>query len=98
MRVIPLSPGRSLDPGIVLRPPQKESSESFTGALSSKLQEINALQSQSDKAMAEGSIQGANSIHETMIQVEEADISLRLLTRVRNKALEAYQEVMRMQF
>jgi flagellar hook-basal body complex protein FliE len=29
--------------------------------------------------------------------VEKADISLRLLMQVRNKAVEAYQEIMRMQ-
>jgi len=29
--------------------------------------------------------------------LEEADISLRLMVQVRNKAVEAYQEIMRMQ-
>ena len=32
-----------------------------------------------------------------MATVEKADISLRLATELRNKALEAYQEIMRMQ-
>ncbi len=32
-----------------------------------------------------------------MATVEKADISLRLATEIRNKALEAYQEIMRMQ-
>jgi flagellar hook-basal body complex protein FliE len=32
-----------------------------------------------------------------MIRLEEADISLRMMVQVRNKAVEAYQEIMRMQ-
>ena len=32
-----------------------------------------------------------------MIKLEEADISMRLMVQIRNKALDAYQEVMRMQ-
>jgi flagellar hook-basal body complex protein FliE len=32
-----------------------------------------------------------------MIAVEQADISLRMLVQMRNKALTAYEEIMRMQ-
>ncbi|MBN2725676.1 MAG: flagellar hook-basal body complex protein FliE [Deltaproteobacteria bacterium] len=34
-------------------------------------------------------------IHETMIDLEQAEISLRFLGSVRNRMLEAYQEIMR---
>jgi len=33
-----------------------------------------------------------------MIRLEEADMGLRMLAKVRNKALDAYHEVMHMQF
>lgn len=98
MRVVPNSPGISSDLGKAIGSVPGKSSDSFADALKSKLHEVDRLQSQSDKAMAEGAVEGAKSIHETMIKVEEADISLRLLTKVRNKALDAYQEIMRMQF
>jgi flagellar hook-basal body complex protein FliE len=39
---------------------------------------------------------GAGNLHETAIALEKADISMRVLTKVRNKVVEAYQEVMRM--
>jgi flagellar hook-basal body complex protein FliE len=39
----------------------------------------------------------APSVHDTMIAMEKADVSLRLTTKVRNKVVEAYQEIMRMQ-
>jgi flagellar hook-basal body complex protein FliE len=48
--------------------------------------------------MATAAVEGPNKIHETMIQLEEAEISTRLLLKVRSKALDAYQEIMRMQF
>jgi flagellar hook-basal body complex protein FliE len=98
MRIIPLSPGISKDLGKTIGSAPKTSSDSFVGLLKSKIQEVNQLQNASDETMAEGSVQGAKNIHESMIKVEEADISLRLLTKVRNKALDAYQEIMRMQF
>ncbi len=40
--------------------------------------------------------QGEN-LHTVMIQMEEAKLSLQLLAQVRNRLLDAYQEVMRMQ-
>ncbi len=38
-----------------------------------------------------------SNLEELMFQIEKADISLRLITEIRNKALESYQEIMRMQ-
>jgi flagellar hook-basal body complex protein FliE len=37
-------------------------------------------------------------LHEIVIASEKADLSFRLLLQIRNKLLDAYQEVMRMQF
>lgn len=40
---------------------------------------------------------GDVEIHDLMIALEKADLSLKMLIQVRNKLIEAYQEVMRMQ-
>jgi flagellar hook-basal body complex protein FliE len=53
---------------------------------------INAKNIEQDLAL--GKIQ---NIQDAMYQIEKADISFRLLTEIRNKALESYQEIMRMQ-
>jgi flagellar hook-basal body complex protein FliE len=37
------------------------------------------------------------NIHETMLAIERADTSLKLMMQVRNKVLDAYREIMRMQ-
>ncbi len=49
---------------------------------------------QAQKQLMDGDVQ---NMVEIMATIEKADISLRFLTEVRNKALEAYQEIMRMQ-
>jgi flagellar hook-basal body complex protein FliE len=72
--------------------------QSFGRELSSTIKAVNERQLQADQAMATGAVEGPNKIHETMIQLEEADLSTRLLLKVRTKALDAYQEIMRMQF
>jgi len=47
-------------------------------------------------ALHEASGQHAN-IHETMIALEKANISFRLMTKVQNKVIAAYQDIMRLQ-
>lgn len=46
------------------------------------------------RRLATGQVQ---NLHEVMIHLEEAKLSFQLLAQVRNRVLEAYQEVMRMQ-
>ncbi len=75
-----------------------ESQVSFADVLKTKIGEVDQMQHQADEAMADSSVKGASNIHETMIRLEEADMGLRLMAKVRNKALDAYHEVMRMQF
>jgi flagellar hook-basal body complex protein FliE len=43
-------------------------------------------------------LKGKTDIHETMIALQKADISMRLLLTIRNKAIESYKEIMHMQF
>lgn len=58
---------------------------------------VNDLQSQSDAAIQAFSTGENKNLHEVMISMEKASISFQFMSSVRNKALEAYQEVMRMQ-
>jgi flagellar hook-basal body complex protein FliE len=39
----------------------------------------------------------ADSVHQVMVRMEEARLSFQLMMQVRNRVLEAYQDVMRMQ-
>lgn len=57
---------------------------------------VNDMQMQSDQAIQQLATGENRSLHETMIAVEKASISFQFMSQIRNKALEAYQEVMRM--
>jgi flagellar hook-basal body complex protein FliE len=69
----------------------------FGGVLKEALSDINQLQIDADKAINKVTLGQSGSIHEAMIALEKADISFRTMMQVRNKILEAYQEIMRMQ-
>lgn len=69
----------------------------FAGMLEQSLEKVNAYQSQADTAVKELISGRSKNIHETMLTLERADTSLKLAMQVRNKILEAYREIMRMQ-
>src|SRR3989442_2026740 len=52
-------------------------------------------QKDSDLKMQQLATGQNTNIHETMIASEKADIALRMMVQVRNKMIEAYQEMMR---
>ncbi len=69
----------------------------FGEYLQNALGEVDSLQHESDnmsKALAAGQV---DDISQVVIAAEKADIALQLTLAVRNKAVEAYQEIMRMQ-
>ncbi|HQL89622.1 MAG TPA: flagellar hook-basal body complex protein FliE [Syntrophales bacterium] len=70
---------------------------SFGDMLKQAVTEINRLQNNADQAITNVQLGRSGSIHEAMIALEKADLSFRAMMQVRNKILEAYQEVMRMQ-
>jgi flagellar hook-basal body complex protein FliE len=72
-------------------------SGSFAALLQHSLERVNGLQHEADAAARAFALGQAPSVHDTVIAMEKADLSLRLTTKVRNKVVEAYQEIMRMQ-
>ncbi len=69
---------------------------SFSQRLTSAVMDVNEKQIKGDEAV-EKVIRGEMGIHEGMIAMGKADVSLRLLVQVRAKVMAAYQEVIRMQ-
>lgn len=73
------------------------STQGFSDVLKKSLDSVNEAKAAAAE-MQVGLITGAHSnIHETMIAMEKANVSFRLLTKVQQKAIKAYQEIMRMQ-
>lgn len=61
------------------------------------MQEVNALQKDADLAINALATGDSQNVHEAMLAVSKADLAFRMTMQVRNKIVEAYQEVMRMQ-
>jgi flagellar hook-basal body complex protein FliE len=75
--------------------PTKEVGGGFSDALAKAVGSVDALQQDADKQSAQLAHGGGN-LHEAALSLEKADIGMRLLTKARNKLVEAYQDVMRM--
>ena len=77
--------------------PAGGTSDSFSNYLGQMVREVNAQQGAANAAVT-GVLTGQNtSLHQAMIAVEEANTSFQLMVEVRNKLLDSYQELMRMQ-
>lgn|SRR5690554_5542409 len=83
--------------GPTVASPASRAASGFEETLKKVVSEVNRAQVESDRAVESLHAGGTKNLHEVMIAMEKADISLRLMTQMRNKAVEAYQEIMRMQ-
>lgn len=71
--------------------------EGFGQIFKQALEEVSAAQNTSDKLTDKLVTGEVKDIHEVMIASQKASLSLQMTLQVRNKVVEAYQEVMRMQ-
>ena len=79
--------------------PAASSGESeFSETLASAMDPIDRLQGDA-QTRVEGLLQGNGSdVHSAMIAVQKAELSFELMMQVRNKIVQAYQEISRLQF
>lgn len=77
---------------------QTEKSESFSDILNYSLNKLEDQQLASDHAV-QGLITGeADDLHNVMIQTTEAQLALELAVQLRNRSIEAMNEIKNMQF
>jgi flagellar hook-basal body complex protein FliE len=76
--------------------PPSEIGPSFSDQLANFVSGIDQMQKGAKLQSEEFAVGRTNDIHNTMIDVEQADISLRMLANVRNRVVDIYREVMRM--
>ncbi len=72
--------------------------ESFADLLANAIDEANRLQKESDDQIGKLLAGKEADLHTVLIAMQKAQISFQLLMQVRNKIVEAYQEISRMQF
>lgn len=70
----------------------------FAGALKDAMSEVGRMQADADQKIA-GMAEGKGNItpHDAMIALEKADVAFTLMTTIKAKIIQAYQEVLRTQ-
>jgi flagellar hook-basal body complex protein FliE len=71
--------------------------DSFLNSLSDAFGSLNGQLNSADASMANFASGGSADLHTVMLQMEEASVGLKSAVDVRDKLLEAYQEIMRTQ-
>lgn len=77
--------------------PESKGHSTFGDFLANSINEVNSLQNKANESIQK-LVTGENkNIHETMLAVEKAEIAFKSMNQIRQKVLDAYREVMKMQ-
>ena len=76
----------------------KATGSGFQDTLNSLVAQVNSQLQEADQLTQEFALGKTDSLHEVMIATEKSGISLSFLLQIRTKLLDAYQEIMRMNF
>jgi len=90
---LPVTPGQ--EPGALS--PASPTGESFSSMLGQMISEVNSQQVSASTAVSNLQGGGNVALHQAVISMEEANTSFSLMVEVRNKMMDAYQEIMKMQ-
>ncbi|MCD6450042.1 MAG: flagellar hook-basal body complex protein FliE [Thermotogaceae bacterium] len=76
---------------------KNKESQDFSKVLKEALDKVNNLQKNAEKMSDDFAAGKISNIHEVIIEAEKASVALKLTVEVRNRIVEAYREIMRMQ-
>jgi flagellar hook-basal body complex protein FliE len=93
----PLNPKLQMPEMKLPRSEGSEKSSGFGEVLKDAISTVNELQKQSDQEIQKLMTGESTDLHTTVIAMQKADISFQMMMQVRNKIVQAYQEIMRMQ-
>lgn len=69
----------------------------FSQILDKSLKELNEVQVNADKALADLATGEVKDLHQAALAINKAETSMKLMLEIRNKALSAYKEISRTQ-
>lgn len=98
MKISSIANNIGLNKGLGVNPTsQADAGPSFESMLKGAVKDVNKTQLEGYKAMEGIATGDVKNIQEAVQRIEEAELSLKLALEVKNKALNAYKEVMKMQ-
>ena len=77
--------------------PAQQTGDSFSSVLGRMVEDVSAKQGAATEAVSALQSGQNVSLHQAVIAMEEANVSFQLMVEVRNRLLDSYQEIMRMQ-
>ncbi|MCH5313490.1 MAG: flagellar hook-basal body complex protein FliE [Helicobacter sp.] len=75
----------------------QQSGLDFVNALKNSIQDVNTEQQTSEKALADIASGQVKDLHQAAIAINRAENSMKVMLEVRNKAINAYKEILRTQ-
>ena len=84
-------------PGGAAPAPSADGISPFKDLLERSIQQVNAMQEASDQAKAGLETGKSENFGQAMVEMKKAELAFQQLVEIRNKLVDAYQEVMRMQ-
>ncbi len=76
---------------------KEKTSGDFLTVLKASLNDVNNMQIKGDKALENLATGQVKDLHQAAIAIDKAEISMKMMLEVRNKALSAYKEILRTQ-
>jgi flagellar hook-basal body complex protein FliE len=91
----PIGEGRFPDKIAKLATGQKDA-PSFKDTLNTFMKDVNSMQLKADESIDKMAAGEITDVHQVMNAVEEANTAFNMMMEIRNKVMDAYQEVLRM--
>ena len=96
MAIPPIGPAAPVAPPVPASATQPQAA-GFGDALGRGLEQVSDLEHRADDLIQQVATGGEAKVHETMIATTQAALAVDTLVQVRDRALDAYHEIMRMQ-
>ena len=78
--------------------PEKMPTNNFADVLASSLEKVNGMQAERSSMVNAFASGQSQNVHELMITMQKAGLAMNMTAAVRNKVMEAYKELTRLQF
>ncbi len=92
-----VAPTRELGGAQPLAAPAQVGGANFADVFGQAVTKVNATMQNAEVQKAKVMSGETNNLHQAMLSIQEANVAFSLMTEVRNKLVESYQEIMRMQ-
>ncbi len=97
MSIAPIGPLQNSKIDQALEKPKNKNVASFKETVSNYVDEVNSLQLKAGESIENFATGKVENVHEVMIAMSKAEVSFKFMMETRNKLVDAYKEIMKMQ-